>query len=566
MMSKNLFQALSVCMAIMICSCAQEDQSKDNLTDGRKLRMLTIQQTSTNEEVGTRSILIDKGENGIYASWEMGDEVTIYNRTYPSAGYATVKATSSTKLGTFTGEVDCEVGDVLRLFYPVVSNESSITDNSGTLTLKIGSQKGTLEDIQQNYDFNYGEAVVTAVTDKTATADAGQTENLMVICKFTFKSGKDYLKNITDITINGVAPQATYTLSARSTPALTPATPSTIQVKADGADNCVYVALFPGETTPTFTVTAAGKIYEGELPTSNLDAGRFYDVVVETTYTGNAPNININNDYVEVCGIKWAKGILQYDPVNGGDEGFVENWRIAPTQWDYAGYDENTNPDTNQIKDNFAFSIVGDKAYDYHRGPERSTVDICMKLWYESIGDEYETDFAHATRGDLAYWASNGQYRMPRQSDLMVLINDASRQYGYINSPGGASVYGYLFTTPQGERTVNTTATTFSEDDLDNGVFLPMGSYVKTYYKYDYETSPAKTTYTTNFTPRVEGIYLSSGIGSTSSASASLAKAFKMTETSVQILDAPLQENISRYPRINEYNYYYYKIRPIWCE
>lgn len=43
-------------------------------------------------------------------------------------------------------------------------------------------------------------------------------------------------------------------------------------------------------------------------------------------------------DYVEVCGIKWAKGNLLYDAINGGDNHFQTNWKLAPEQWFYFNY------------------------------------------------------------------------------------------------------------------------------------------------------------------------------------------------------------------------------------
>ena len=564
-MTKKLFYTLSVFILIMTNSCSKEDNTDNSQTVGRKLRMLTIQQKSATEEESTRSILIDKGEGGIYASWEMGDEVSIYNKTYPGGGYATVKAMNSAKLGTFTGEVDCEVNDILRLFYPAVSTDGSVIDDGGTLTLNIASQKGTLEDIQQNYDFNFGEAIVTSVTDNTATADAGQTENLIAICKFTFKYGKDYLKNITDIRINGVASQAIYTLSARNTPELTLATPSTIHVKTDAVDNCVYVALFPGETSPSFTLTTIDKEYQGTLVTTTLVKGCFYDVVVEAECTGDKPKST--DDYVEVCGIKWAKGNLQYDPENGGDEGFVENWRIAPTQWHFVGYDETIafDPEIKQIKDNFSHGGLGNGAFGYKQSRSSTTEDLCMKLWYETAGTQYETDFAHATLGDVAYWASFGKYRMPRVSDFMYLINNASYQYGYILTPDGFTVYGYLFTTPQGSRTTNYTPIAFNETEIDNGVFLPMASYVMTTYTNNTTTTPSTRTYKTSFQYNIEGQYMSSGPIITTSGLSNAVQGLKMSTNSVTISNLQNYANVGS-NAIYKYQYYFYKIRPVLCE
>ena len=488
-MKKSLFYMLPVILMAMTGSCASESSTDDNQSTqpaqsvGRKLRTLTITQNGdTRSTVGTtRSILIDKGEEGIYASWEMGDELTVYNKSN-FTDYETVKATSSTKRSTFSGEVDCDVNDVLRLFYPAVGTEGSVTGTNGNLTLDISGQKGTLDDIQMNYDFNYGEATVTAVTDNTATADAGKTDNLMAICKFTFKCDKEYLKDITKVSISGVPATATYTLNANNTPALTPGEATTIDITADHVDKNIYIALFPGETIPTFTLTTSDKVYEGSLSASTLAAGKFYDVVVETTCTGD--NTETSSDYIEVCGIKWAKGNLQYDPVNGGDEGFQENWRIAPAQWHWIGYE--------QIPDNFTNGVTNvtinlsseSRRDDYYIGELSSCFryheltfndSYSGKLYYDRIDPNYVlplNQFHQATHGDLAYYVSNGIYRMPSRIEMLLLIEKASNQYGYYIS-NSKKIYGYLFTTPEDERTTNSVAKEITEEDLEKGLFLP---------------------------------------------------------------------------------------------
>ena len=491
--------------AIIMSSCSSDDTS-ENKSTGRHQRMLTITQNEVesssqakikvvesewgsekeNSVNGPRkSVLIDQGDAGLKATWEMGDEMTVYNKSYPSAGYAIVKATSTAKNTTFMGAVDCEEGDVIRLFYPKVSESGSVTDptNTGTLTLDISSQKGTLEDIQQHYDFNYGQATVTAVTNETATANAESTENLMAICKFTFKCDNQYLKQIKKIVISGVAPTATYTLGARSTPTLAPNATSTVTINNDGLDNCIYVALFPGATTPTFSITTKGGIYEGTLTTATLTGGKFYNVTINTTKT--------SGEYIEVCGIKWAKGNLIYDPVNGGDDGFEENWRIAPSQWfglNYnAPYKWNYITNDNEIKDVFNYGYLGDEsfctsnnAYKYVRLKTQdnySWYDISTKYFYSADDRIDESNLvnnrSNANRGDLAYWASFEKYRLPRESDFLILQNEASYQFGYINISSN-KIYGMLFWTPDVEKVNNTSPIAFEESDLEKGLFLPI--------------------------------------------------------------------------------------------
>ena len=483
---------MPVLTILMTTACNSNDESEEIISSARKQRVLTVTLNAEAESAAKSNALrttqlVDKGESGLSATWEMGDVMTVYNKTAPAPEYETVKASSTTKNTIFTGMVDCEVDDVLRFFYPEVGTEGSVTGTAGNLTLDISNQKGTLEDIQMHYDFNYGEATVTAVSAETASANMGSTENLMAICKFTFKVGKEYMKDIRSIDISGVPVTANYTLSNRRTPTLTPSSPSTLHVATGGIDNTVYVALFPGSTTPSFTLYTTEGTYEGSLPTSTLLAGKFYNVMIELTRTGDAP---VSGDFVVVCGIKWAKGNLQYDPVNGGDEGFMENWRIAPTQWDGVGVGSSVTVSkitSSAIHDCFKWGFLGDAAinynsdgfYSFYQAP--TGFDISKKLYINSIKPGFETDFEDANRGDLAYWASYGKYCMPRYVELNKLLNEASRQYGYIINEQGEQVYGTLFTNSNGEQIINTTAVSFTEQEIEQGLFLPcLSSICKT--------------------------------------------------------------------------------------
>ena len=511
---------VAACAFCMITSCSsdEDNSNSDNIKSVRKERILTIKQSEPDaNHVQTRTILKDQGDEGIYASWEMGDKATIYNKSYPAAGYMFVKASSSSKNTNFIGNVNCEQGDILRMFYPEVNNVSSVTDsdNSGNLTLDISSQKGTLEDIQLNYDFCYGEATVTNVTEETATADMGMTENLMAICKFTFKSGNEYVKGINNVKIKGVSLTATYTLSARTTPVLTPIqqgdnvkkrnkkskapefnetedpaednpTSEYINISADNAENCIYVAMFPGITQPTFTVEANGGVYEGELRESNLQAGKYYNVVVNLTRTGDASNA----DYVEVCGIKWAKGNLQYDPINGGDEGFMENWRIAPTQWHYVGYDvqRKVGNDYNVsqskdygIIDNYPLGCIGNEALtETSKKPNvAADIDISGKLYIDYFSVPTQS-WDYANLGDNAYYVSYGKYRIPTQAEFNHLVFAASYKFGYYKTSDNNIIYGMLFYDSQNGREESYDIEEFTEDDLNAKLFLPGAFYSST--------------------------------------------------------------------------------------
>lgn len=538
-MKTRIYFSMLATSVFLFASCSSNDNEEMSKDNGRKLRTLTIVQ---NPEPTTRSSITDQGSQGLSAMWEMGDEMTVYNKTYPSSGYHTIKATSTSKTANFVGTADCEVNDQLRLFYPSIGTEGTVTDpaGNGTLTLDISEQKGTLEDIQQHYDFFYGEATVEEVSDNAAVADAELSQNLAAICKFTFKCNKEYVKDISSVEVTNVASTATFTLSSRTAPALTPSAAGTINVvAANNIDNSVYVTLFPGETAPSFTVMAADGKYEGTLSAATLQAGKYYNVVVETTRTGGGiDDVNLSEDYVEVCGVKWARGNLQYDPVNGGDEGFVENWRIAPTQWHWIGFEDVDNTtidikDQTIIHDNFYWGVPSKPfcTTNYSSNQVASNEDIT------------------GTNKDLAFVKSNGKYRIPKKTELELLIYDASYQYGYILAEEGVRVYGMLFTEPGNERTTSLNTRQISLEELKRGLFLPAGGKLmdKKIIDESFTISNRTGTYASSLcaTPwdRVDSFHYYMPYYLTFSPSGIISK------------------------WENEYkNNYYYKIRPVLCE
>ena len=228
----------------------------------------------------------------------------------------------------------------------------------------------------------------------------------------------------------------------------------------------------------------------------------------ETPSTGDVTTED-NGKYVEVCGVKWARGNLQYDAVNGGDRSFQTNWRIAPSQWHFFRYDISSstytiNVDDEQI-DHFTWGTCGNWNYLHNINyySQATNTDLSAKMYIDEECSKETSDYSSAKYGDLAYWASKGQYRLPTVEEIDLLINQASYQYGYYLTNEGVKVYGLLFSTPSGTRTTNTNAIQLSNADLSSGLFLPYagGAYSKNQYiqeiqsKVDIWSSTANANY-----------------------------------------------------------------------
>lgn len=244
------------------------------------------------------------------------------------------------------------------------------------------------------------------------------------------------------------------------------------------------------------TLDAEGKVIDTQTMRTGLSFGR--GIRSELSYTMSAPPVVIEIPFVEVCGVKWALGNLSYD-VEGGDKGFRDGWKLAPEQWSYLYYNQRkafnaqSKPynGTPQRTDVASFSSAYDHFNWFGIGDSYSNVaeayaipasgaDLSGKMFSDQVCEREVTDFEQAAFGDIAFWASNGYCRTPRVAELRTLCEDASVKYGHCVVPdpsddsGVINVWGYLFTNPVGERTVELSSDNLiSEEEIKAGLFLP---------------------------------------------------------------------------------------------
>ncbi len=128
--------------------------------------------------------------------------------------------------------------------------------------------------------------------------------------------------------------------------------------------------------------------------------------------------------FVEVAGVKWATGNLQYDK---------GTWKIAAHQWDYfnpvsgvrgEGSRSKTPQSADQV-DHFNMGVVGANALaidDTHGGTANTYFE--GKLYTDAKMQNETTDFEKAAFGDLAFWATKGEYRLPSRKESLSNIKD----------------------------------------------------------------------------------------------------------------------------------------------
>ena len=188
---------------------------------------------------------------------------------------------------------------------------------------------------------------------------------------------------------------------------------------------------------------------------------------------------------VLVAGIYWATGNLQH--IEGQtDEGFQTGWRIAPNQWEYVNCENAADDPQKEVVfqptdysqcDHFNWGGI---ANPFDEDAASSLVvevgtDISGKMYTSQDGSTPTTDFDEARYGDLAFWASKGQWRMPTKAEFEQLKAKASVQFGSYRLENGKIIVGVLFTDPEPDQqpTVNNTIVELTDDDIAKGLFLP---------------------------------------------------------------------------------------------
>ncbi|MBO4742704.1 MAG: hypothetical protein J5533_03620 [Bacteroidales bacterium] len=209
----------------------------------------------------------------------------------------------------------------------------------------------------------------------------------------------------------------------------------------------------------------------------------------------------------KVAGVRWAAGNLIAESAGNTSPGFQAGWRLASKQYEYLGYNTvgtSTSASFQQSTtafDRFNWGGLAGDAWLPDAGymlPTSAKFNISGRVFSASVGDSDTLDAAQvegdarfaapaggsfatgsSLHGDVAFWASKGQYRMPTSGEMVLLragndVGNATGKAGYV-TVGGNRIYGILLTsTPSWEESaLNTTAVALTEADLESGLFLP---------------------------------------------------------------------------------------------
>ena len=487
---KTIFGIILGVVAVGLTSCSSDLTNGENTAVNPNETAKRTLSLSTDKAKTRSEVNLTTGNK-----WETGDRFFAYNLDFNGPANESrnsiLTAKSSSASTVLEGTVACKNGDRLNIFYPCalvggheqgnieISMQKSIIDNKTT-------QNGTVENLKY-FDYSFGTGSVT-VNGNSASGNVDM-EKLYAILKVDFTFNGTKLTNIKKLVLSNVITGGDFKVQ---TGQMNNTKIGSIEVKPANPAELLYVAIFPTNGfKPKFEVyTTDNKAYTYTVTASDWETktAKVYPITVAVKeFTPNPP-------YVEVNNVKWGKYNLQYTPGSNAD-GWTGGYHLAANPWDYY-YSDGRLPvlstgsaaETDGIKsDHFRWGDIS-KAHNY---------GYDAKMHYdETVGDIKGQITTPNEFGDLPYYASQQQWRLPSPEDFEELMRNTTEYVGYYND-GTNKIYGALFV-PDGvahgwvlnknnvkKKQSNQTGSIpsnelreFTKEFINKGVFFPAaGSY-----------------------------------------------------------------------------------------
>lgn len=488
---KTIFGIILGVVAVGLTSCSSDLTNGENTAVNPNETAKRTLSLSTGKAKTRSEVNLTTGNK-----WETGDRFFAYNLDFNGPANESrnsiLTAKSSSASTVLEGTVACKNGDRLNIFYPCalvggheqgnieISMQKSIIDNKTT-------QNGTVENLKY-FDYSFGTGSVT-VNGNSASGNVDM-EKLYAILKVDFTFNGTKLTNIKKLVLSNVITGGDFKVQ---TGQMNNTKIGSIEVKPANPTELLYVAIFPTNGfKPKFEVyTTDNKSYTYTVTASdwNTKSAKVYPITVAVKeFTPNPP-------YIEIDGVKWGKYNLQYTPGSNAD-GWTGGYHLAANPWDYY-YSDGRLPvlstgsaaETDAIKsDHFRWGDIS-KAHNY--GSD-------AKPHYDgTVGDIQRQITTPNEFGDLPYYASQQNWRLPSPEDFENLMRNTTEYVGYYKD-GTNKIYGALFVPDgvahgwvvkknnskykQSNQTGSISASElreFTKEFINKGVFFPAaGSYV----------------------------------------------------------------------------------------
>ena len=490
-----------------LTSCSSDLNNEEKAPVGPNETAVRSLSIATGDAKTRSEVNIDAGNK-----WVAGDRFMAFNRTFTGSSsesrYGVLTASSTGTRTTLDGVIACKDNDELGIFYPgsyvtgfdqgkmpVVMTASYINDNKG--------QDGSKENLKY-FDYSYGKGKVTV--NGASASGSVDMKKLYSVLELNFTAGGVKLTNIKKLVLSNVYTEAVYNIPNNE---LENYETGAIEVNSPVELKKVYVAILPkSHFSPTFEVyTADNKAYRFTVndPNFNLVAAKVYPITVAVKeFTPNPP-------YIEIGDVKWGKYNLQYTP-NSKTVGWKDGYHLAKNPWDY--FYTQSSPMTQQqsvrdVDDNSKFDHFrwGDISYAYDYSYNSPDV---VQHYDGSTGSILKKN--NNGYGDLPYYASNGNWRLPTKKDYEDLMSHTAQYIGYY-SDGTNDILGVLFVPNPTDRSeigytvtkdgktnrvsnskavvnnlykpgwadnykaANSKLIKFTKEDLDKGIFFPAAGW-----------------------------------------------------------------------------------------
>ena len=448
----------------------------------------------------SRTVLVE--QNGkFHAEWTAGDHIELFEVT--TTGDTNTKAnnlvvTLAEGGATASVEFTLEANSADSYTYIVAHNNASMHGKGIYLAFDLpATQKPTaMNTFDSLSDFLLSNAVIT--TAQPTGTMSFNLSRVTAIAKVTVKGLKlaadEAVERVTFSCENDIAGKRTNIMTEDIKNGLDPLTQATVASvgksitvvlpEAQTGQFSYYMNLWPetlavGSNYTVKVVTNVGKVYTKEATIAKaLEFTSGNITAVTVNMAGIGEDIDTSIPYVEVAGIKWATGNLEYEVGGTTSKGFATGWCIAPSQEHhfYMGTTGDNKSISNYDKvSHFNFGGIGqgalhiDPASAVHL-PGETAFDFSGKMYTDQDCTAATTDFAATKYGDVAYWASNGQYRMPSKADMETLYNKACRTLASYNGVEGT----YFYNPGEGEAAGNVEGSkALTKSELETGLFLP---------------------------------------------------------------------------------------------
>lgn len=432
-------------VTVMLASCSSELNGDDNnavSVNGRAKRPLSV-----SVDGATRSIVSVKTGN----KWVAGDRFSAYNLT-SNQTFDQLTAIGSGASSRLQGDVNCAPGDKIAILYPYklsaghdqskveISMDLAVVTEGGNVVEK--RQNGKIDQLRY-FDYSYGTIDKVKVDAQGHATGTATLNKQYAILQLSFVATTGELKNIKKLTISNVIKEAKFDLkdSTLKEPFM-----GDIVVTPSVATDTFEVAVFPDANfKPVFKIeTSDNKQYIFTAPGGKkIERAKYYPITVRVKeFIPDPPYIKIGDAF-------WSKYNLQYTP-NKQTPGWVEGYHLAANPWDYF-YTEKAGPMNNLGK--LSGRQLGDNTtgipFDHFRwGDIKNAHDYSgdkMDFYWTDRESLQKRISADGNYGDLAYYASNGEWMIPTLQDFKDLYKNTALYMGYYIDDEGNYIYGALF-------------------------------------------------------------------------------------------------------------------------